>query len=495
MNLKRKTALSLIWCAVRSGIEQGCSFIIFLFLGRMLTPDDFGLVALAASVIEALRLVSSVGLFESIIGIAELDEETADTAFWTSVGTGVVLAGVLILLAGPIARVFHQPLLEDVTKVMSLIIIVSTLGVVHAGRLARDFGHKALAMRALAANLAGGIAALAVIFAGGGMWALVAQRLAAESMQTVATWIALGWIPRVRFSKAAVRRMAGFGVGITIANLVNGLHMRATEAAVGMYLPVGDVGALRIANRLSDLIQQMVFMPANQVTMVAFSKITGDRETLRQGVLHAIRLSGLIAFPCFLGLAAVAPDLVPWMFGAQWAPSVPILQALCLGVAPLTLLYFLPSVQVAVGRSTAYAAFMVFYMITGVLFTIGCAPYGIVMVAIGLTARTWLLTPLALILLKRGAGVKLRSVGLAIAPPFLAAFAAALPTYGLADWLRGSLPTPLLLVVEGVSYGVVYIGLMLTTGRQFLAQATTSVLPMMPPSVQTQLRRILPVLP
>jgi O-antigen/teichoic acid export membrane protein len=488
-DLKRKTAVALVWSTVRSGIEQIFSFFIFLVLGRLLTPEDFGVVALAAGVVEVLRLLSWVGLYEAIIRAPVLDEATADTAFWTSVSIGLVLAVSVVLVAHPLALLFAQPTLEPVVQVMSTIVVVSALGITHTGRLARDFGHKALAMRALAANIAGGIAAMVVVWLGGGMWALVAQRLAAELIQTVAAWTALRWVPRFRFSRAAVRNMAGFGAGITIANLVNGINMRAQEAAVGLQLPVAAVGALRIASRLTDLIQQMVFMPANQATMVAFSKLQDDRENLQLGLLHAVRLSGLVACPCFLGLAAIGPDLVPWMFGHQWAASVPILQALCLSVVPTTIAYFLPPVQVAVGKTKAFAAFSVLFLVVGLGFTVVCARWGIVAVALGLSARSWVMTPLALMLLHRAAGVRASSVVAAIAPTFLASLVAAAPAYGLSLWTEGILVAPLKVGLEGTAYMLSYVLLLLAFGRPLLDEALGSVLPMMPLTMQGWLRR------
>ncbi len=491
MNLRQKTARSFIWCTARSGIEQGFSFVIFLFLGRLLTPDDFGLVALAAGIVEVLRLLSWVGLYEAVIRVPQLDEAAADSAFWTSVTLGAVLAAGVVLAAPAVAAFFAQPALKSVIRVMSLIVVVSALGIVHTGRLARNFGHKALAMRALAANFAGGLAAMAVILAGGGMWALVAQRLAAEAIQTVAAWTALPWVPRFRFSPAAVRHMAGFCARVTVANLVNGANMRVQEALVGTYLPIAAVGSLRVAGRLTELFQQLVFMPANQVSMVTFSRLQEDRSSLQRAYVQAIRLSGLVAFPCFLALAATGPDLVPWLFGSQWRASAPILQALCLGVAPTTLLYFMAPVQVAVGRTGTFAWFSVFHLGLAAAATVAFAPFGIVAVGVGLTLRAWILMPVILFLLKRDAGIRPMAVLFAMAPSFAGAVVAALPVLALGHWLRGGLPTPLLIVIELAVYGIAYCAAMLGAAHDFLCEAAVALMPLMPSGMQTVVGRLL----
>ncbi len=491
MSLRQKTALSFLWCAIRSGIEQGFSFIIFLFLGRLLTPDDFGLVALAAGIVEVLRLLSWVGLYEVIIGAPQLDEAAADSAFWTSVTLGLILAGVVVLAAPAIARFFVQPPLTDVIRVMSLIVVVSALGITHTGRLARNFGHKALAMRALAANFAGGIAALAVILAGGGMWALVAQRLAAELIQTVAAWTALPWVPRFRFSLSAVKQMAGFCARVTVANLVNGVSMRVQEALVGTYLPIGAVGSLRVASRLTELFQQMVFMPANQVSMVAFSRLQDDRESLQRAYIQAVRLSGLVAFPCFLALAATGPDLIPWLFGRQWQASAPVLQTLCLAVVPTTLLYFMAPVQVAIGRTGSFAWLSVLHLGLGAATTVALAPLGIVAVGAGLTLRAWILMPVVLFVLKHDAGIRPVAVLAAMAPSFIAAAAAALPALAMSHLLRDSLPAPLLVLLELAAYGLTYCAALISAARSFLCEAASALLPLLPTSLQIRVRRLL----
>ena len=451
----------------------------------MLTPDDFGVVALAAGIVEVLRLLSWVGLFEAIIRAPELDEVAADTAFWTSVTIGGVLVGLVLLLAAPAARLFDQPVLAPVIRAMSLIVIASALGITHTGRLARNFGHKSLALRALAANIAGGLAALAAILAGGGLWALVAQRVAAEVVQTAAVWIALPWLPKLRFSPAEIRRMAGFGARITIVNIIAGVHMRVQEAVVGLRLPVAAVGSLRIANRLTELIQQMVFLPANQATMVAFSRLQADPANLQRAYLQALRLAGLAAIPCFLGLACLGPRLVPWLFGNQWTASVPILQALCLAVVPTTVLYFMPPVLVAVGDAGGLAWLSAANLTLGVIATLAAARHGILAVGIGLTVRSWLLLPACLYLLNRASGLKAGAVLGAVAMPTAAAVGAALPVLGLADWQGIDLPVPVRLGLDFAAFATVFTGLLLLFGRSFLGTVAGSLFPLIPGNTRT----------
>ena len=489
-NLRKKTVIAFIWCLVRSGIEQITTFIIFLFLSRMLTPDDFGVVALAAGIVEILRLLSWVGLFEAIIRAPDLDEIAADTAFWTSVTVGGLLAGLVLVLAEPAARLFGQPVLAPVIRTMSLIVIASSLGITHTGRLARNFGHRSLAMRALAANIAGGLAALAVILADGGLWALVAQRIGAEIMQTAAVWVALPWVPKLRFSMAEVRRMAGFGARITVVNIIAGVHMRIQEALVGLRLPVSAVGTLRIANRLTELIQQMVFLPANQATMVAFSRLQAEPANLQRAYLQALRLAGLVAMPCFIGLACIGPQLVPWLFGGQWTASVPVLQALCLAVVPVTVLYFMPPVLVAVGDAGGLAWLSAANLGLGVAATLIAAGHGILAVGIGLTIRSWLLMPACLFLLNRASGLTARSVLAALTAPAIAAIAAAIPVLAIRPWGNGDLAVPLRLAVDGAVFGTAYCGLLLLFGRPFVGAVAESLIPVIPARLQATVRRL-----
>ena len=475
--LKKKAVHAFGWSAVKSGVEQLSGFLIFLFLGRMLTPEDFGVVALAAAVVEVLRLISWVGLYEAIIRAQQLDEIAADTAFWTSVSIGVGLALGLLLTAAPIAHLFGQPTLAAVIKAMSAIVVVSALGITHTGRLARDFGHKALAMRALVSNLVGGVAAVSVVLAGGGMWALVVQRLAAELMQTVAVWIALPWMPRWRFSMVEVRRMMAFGAGMTVVNIVNGINMRVQEALVGVTLPTAAVGSLRIANRLTDLIQQMVFMPVHQAGLVTFSRLQGDPEALRRSCLRALRLAGLAAFPCFFGLAAVAPDLIPWLFGQRWAASVPLLQALCMAVVPQTLQFFLIPMLIAVNRATELAIFSVAHLALGVAFTIAAAPHGVVWVTVGLTVRSWLLLPVILIMLRRGAGIRPADILVTLTPPFVAALLTAAATWQIGQSLGDAVFRPALVGLQILAFAAVYAVFVYVSARRFLAETMGSLWP------------------
>ncbi len=487
--LKQKTARAFAWSLLRSAFEQGFAFVVFLVLARLLAPDDFGLIAIAAAIIELLRLLSWSGMPEVVIRAPHLSEEMADTAFWTNVGVALVLAGGTLLAVDGIAAAFGQPALAPVMQAMALIVVVSALGGIHNARLIRNFGHKALAMRALAANLAGGVAGISVALAGGGVWALVAQRLAAEVVQTLAMWVALRWVPRLRFRPAELPAMIRFGAGMTITNVTNIMTVRVQEALVGLHMPVAATGYFRVANRVIELITQMAFMPAHQAALPSFARLQDQRDDLGHAFLGAIRLGALVAFPAFLGLAAAAPHLVPFALGEQWRPSVPVLQALALIGVPLVVDLFLNPVLVAVGHSRSLAVYSVLKIALATALTLAALPFGVVAVAAGLALRGWVMLPMAMMLLHRACGLPREAVLGAMWPPLLAALSMAAATYALGQQLGALMPDGAVVATQ-VAFGAgLYVLLMLTAARAFVLESARQVMPVMPVGMREWVRR------
>lgn len=488
-DLTRKAARAFGWSMLRSAFEQGFAFLVFLVLARLLAPEDFGLIAIAAAIIELLRLLSWAGMPEVVIRAPQLSEEMADTAFWTNAGVGLALAGLTLLGTDAIAAAFRQPALAGVMQAMALIIVVSALGGIHNARLIRNFGHKALAMRALAANLAGGIVGIAVALAGGGVWALVAQRLAAETVQTLAMWVALRWVPRPRYRPRLVPGMVRFGAGMTVTNVTNIMTMRVQEALVGLYLPVAAAGYFRVGNRIIDLITQLAFMPAHQAALPSFAQLQENPRELGLAFLGAIRLAALVAFPAFLGLAAVAPQLVPLALGEQWRPSVPVLQALSLIGIPLVLDLFLNPVLVAVGHSRDLAIYSVIKIALATAFTLAALPHGVAAVAAALALRGWITVPMVVVLLRRACGLPWGSLMRALWPPLVGSGGMAAATLAVGLQAAPTLSPAVLLMVQVAFGAVLYVLIMLTLGRAFVSESARQLLPVMPVPMREWLRR------
>ncbi|WP_420137407.1 lipopolysaccharide biosynthesis protein [Sphingomonas sp.] len=473
MSLKAHVARSTLWSGVQIIGNQATSFLVFLVLTHFLSPGDIGVVALAVSFIEIMTPLMRAGLPEALIQRETLDELEADTCFWSGVALSLVMGAALFLAAPAIARSFASPALGPVLQALSALLPITALSATHEGRLTRSFGFKALAVRTLIANLIGGAVGVAMAIGGYGVWSLVVQRLIASFFSVVFIWISCRWVPRLRFSMVAFRRMSGFGAHMTLVTFLMSLNGRIFDFLLGFFMGPAAVGYMRVASRVLDMVTQFAVNPLTSVALPTLSRLQQDRPALSRAFIRLVRTSALMTFPAYFGLAIVAPDLVPLAFGRQWAASGELLSILCLSAIPITLQYFTWPAMAAVGRSDQASLGISAIVASATVITAIAAPFGLIAVVIAHVARTYLTLPLSMYLLRRSTGIESRPVLTAILHPLAAAVVMGLALLLLRPLLHDLHPTTrvAVLIVAGAA---LYGGLVLTTARALVKDLKTA---------------------
>jgi O-antigen/teichoic acid export membrane protein len=255
------------------------------------------------------------------------------------------------------------------------------------------------------------------------VWALVAQRLVSASITVLASWHALRWIPRGRFAWPQFRTLVGFGGFVTGSNLILQINTRIAELMCGFLAGPAAVSLIRAGSRFMEIVNQLTFAPLQQISMPVQSRAQDDRAQRLANYLAMSRLSALVMFPAYLGCFAIAHPLVNTVFGPQWREAAYAIQILALSVLPLQLnvltignvnaagasriVFLWALAQVAVGLSAVYFAW----------------PFGWKAMLMANVARSYLLLPLALLMLRRTMGITLRQIAGSIAPALVAALA------------------------------------------------------------------------
>jgi len=434
--LEKRSITSALWSAVGSYGNVFLSFIVFLILARLLAPDEFGLVAIATVFVDIILVIARGGLPEAVLQRPQLDEDYADTAFWFSLLWGAVLCALLSLAAPFLADLFRIAELSPVLMALSTVLFIMGAGAIHEARLQREFAFRKLAMRALLSNFLAGVIAIALALNGWGVWAMVVQRLIASLVTTVMNWIASGWVPRLRFVRAYVADQWSFGSRIFAANFLMGLNVRLQELIAAAFLSTAAVGYIRLSWRCIDLVSQLAVIPLTSVALTSYARINAENKSLENAYFGFIRLSGVIAFPCFLGLAATAPVLLPVAFGENWADAAPVTQLLCLTALPFVANSFVWPLLTAIrqGGSTLFLSFL--QVVVGCALGIAAAPFGLLPVTLAHVVRAYLIWPVALVSVRNRTGISIGGTFRTCLPPLVAAVTMAGLVSGL-SWLTG----------------------------------------------------------
>ncbi len=469
MALASKVARGAVWSAVRIAGNQVTSFLVFMTLTRLLAPEEIGLMALAAAVIDLSGPLTRAGFPESLIQREDANELQADTCFWTTLLLSTLMAGLVVALAPFAASAFDAPLLAPVLQVSSVILPLVALGATHEARLTRDFGHKALAMRGLVANVFGGAVGLGMGFLGYGVWSLVGQRIVSTIASVVFAWWSYRWLPKLRFSRVEFSRMTRFGVHMVGISFLGTLNGRILDFLLGYFVGAAAVGHVRVASRCLDMVTQFTITPLMSVTLPAFSRLQGDPQAFERGFRRMVRTCALVTFPAYLGLASVADDLLPLLFGAHWAISATVLKILCLGVVPATLHAFTWTGIVAVGKSDRAALGSLINVTFAALTVALAAPFGPLAAVAANVARSYVGLPIGFRFLRFHTGVKAWPLVTSTLLPLGSAVVMAASVW-LVKGATAEFPAVLRLACMIATGALVYTSVMWTLGQRIVIE-------------------------
>jgi O-antigen/teichoic acid export membrane protein len=418
-DLKEKTARSIIWTVVRTGSDYILSFAIFAVLARKLGPEAFGIFALAAAFAELGKVLPAAGLASAIQRARRVTPAMADTVFWSSLAVSALVAGVLAVLAGPIAEAFDEPSLAPLLMALGAILVVSVGGAIHIALMLREFGHRSMATRSVVSNLAGGAAAIAAASAGWGAWSLVVQRGVTEVAGTAMAWHAYRWMPGRRFSPEVLRDLAGFSTSMTLTQVLLVALVRVQDVIIGRTIGSAAVGVYRTAWRTIELIAQGMIMPFSQVSLPTLSRLQDDLPAFRKAYLRIIAVSAALAFPAIIGFAVLAPHAIPFIFGERWGESARIAQVLGFMAVPFTLNRFASPALAILGQSGLLAKIAGLQLGLTVVLTLAAAPYGLLAIAAAYVLRAHLVLPVQMWAFRKYSGLGYGELLRSIAPPLV----------------------------------------------------------------------------
>ena len=350
MNIKQKAIQGIIWSAIQSWGSQAISFIVFFLLARLLTPEDFGLVALANVFIAFMQIFLDQGFAQALIQRKELEPEHLDTAFWTNIITAIVLSLIGIIYADFIAIFFKHRELTPIIQVLCILFLINAFSSVQQSLLQREFNFKAIAIRHLFGMITSGIVGIFMALNGSGVWSLVGPKIVYELIGSFVLWSASNWRPKLRFSLTHFRELFNFGISLLLLNFISFFQGEADNFLIGYFLNPESLGYYAIAKKILQVVILLLVAAIDPVILPLFSRLKEDLEHVRKLFYQATRLASTIAFPTFIAMAILTPELITSLFGEKWIPAIPVIQIFCLAGIIQSIYFFKVNIVVAMGK-------------------------------------------------------------------------------------------------------------------------------------------------
>lgn len=424
--LRSRVLHGVAWKGASRLLVEGSKAAVGLILARLLTPDDFGLAAMAMVFVGIIPIFSGLALGAALVQRPTLDENDRSTAFWTGLALGVVLTIAGILLSPLLARFYGEPDVQPLFAALSFGFVLTSLGMTQGQLLVRDMEFRALEIRTMTGTVVGAAAGVTVALLGMGPWAIIVQQLAATATATALMWLVSPWRPRFLYSMTSLRQLAGFGGNVSATMVLNEVNMNADNLLIGRFLGPSALGVYAVAYNIMLVPFSRITSPLQEVLYSAFSRIQDDAEQVRAVWFRVNRLVAALSMPALAGLAIVAPDAIHVILGDQWSEAAPVVRILAWVGIVSSLQGLNVSVLQARDRTGALLRVTIMLVAANLTAFILGLQWGIIGVAACLAVTSTLVQPIASLVAARavgsGLGPFLRNLtGVAIATAVMAA--------------------------------------------------------------------------
>ncbi len=328
----RKVAHAVIWNYLSFGLGKGLVFISTAVLARLLTTDEFGLVAFATLAMTYLSVLRDLGLGSALIQKRENVEESADTVFTMNLLLSVALTLITIAIAPLVANYFRDPDIAPLLRVLGLTFTINAFSSIHIIRLQRQLAFNRKIIPDFGRSVLKGVVSIGLAFAGFGPWSLVLGQLAGALAAVVLVWIVNPWRPHLRIHRKLAKPLLQFGSTLFTVNIINTVISNADYLIVGRTMGTAALGTYTLAYRLPEMLILNLLWVAGAAIFPAYAAVQNKPDLLRQGFLTTLRYVEMISVPLCLGMLIAADPLVRVAFGDQWLDAIPIVRVLSIFV-------------------------------------------------------------------------------------------------------------------------------------------------------------------
>lgn len=306
-------------------------FISVLVLSRLISPEDFGLIAMVGVFVAFGNLIRDFGLPMAVLQRESLTPQQSSNAFWMNAGMAFLTGSLLAILTPFIVAFYSEPRLMEIVPTMAVTIILAGVGAQLQVQLARSMRYGILVLTDIVSQVSGLIIACALAFGGAGYWALIAQYLTAAVVLLIARWTATMWVP-MRFrrghgSLSIFRSGAQYGAAYFLGFLQN----NADTLTIGVTLGAGPLGIYNRAYQLLTAPAGGLLAPLANVVIPTINKIKQDGGSYTLFLLKAQFAVG-VSMALIFGISAGAAEvLIPFLLGPGWEEAIPVFQIFAIG--------------------------------------------------------------------------------------------------------------------------------------------------------------------
>lgn len=325
-----QVAKGFLWSSIEKFSVQGISLALSIIIARIISPDDYGLIAMVQVFTSFFQIFIDGGFANALIQKKDRTDIDYQTAFLFNLAVSVLLYFVLFFCAPLIAEFYGESQLTTLTRVVALNLIISSLSIVQRARLTIALDFKTQSKASILATVVSGLVGIYCAYSGWGVWALVTQSLLSSALISVSLMFFSKWVPRLQFSKNSFVGLFGFGSKLMASNVLTSLSINLGNLLIGKRYSAASLAYYNRGFTLSQYPSVMVAESLNRVIFPELSRLQDDRKRLKEAYFKYLHLSNFIILPLMVMLIALARPLVEVLLTEKWLPAVPYIQIMSL---------------------------------------------------------------------------------------------------------------------------------------------------------------------
>jgi len=327
-DLKQAAAKGLFWGGVSNVVQQLLNLSFGIFLARILSVDDYGMVGMLTIFAAIANAIQESGFRSAITNLKNATHQDYNSVFWVSLTLGIVLYVILFFSVPLIADFFHTPQLVPLGRFLFLGFLISSTGTAHNAFLFKNLKAKEMAKATLTASILSGIVALVMALCGMAYWGIAAQNVCYIATSTFIFWYYSDFRPSLKISLIPVKKMLPFSIKLLTTTIFHILNENFFTTLLGRWFTCTDVGFYSNGYKWSNIGTQTISLAIENVMQPVMSK---SDDTNRLGIFCKIlQTTAFVSLPCMIGLALIAPEFITITIQEKWLPSADIMKILCI---------------------------------------------------------------------------------------------------------------------------------------------------------------------
>ena len=377
-SLKDKTAKGLFWGGVSNGVQQLLNLLFGIFLARLLTPADYGMVGMLTVFSALASILQEGGFISALTNRKKTEHKDYNAVFWFSLLMGTSLYTLLYICAPLIADFYQQPQLTSLARLSFLSFLISSTNVAPRAFLFKQLRTKENAIISFCSLTISGIIGIVLAYKGFAYWGIAIQTIAFTTGTTILSYYFSGWKPSLHIDFTPIKEMIGYSSKLIVTHTFQIINNNLFSILLGKFYNEKEVGYFNQANKWSTMGYTTINGMLTSVAQPVLSTLSDDKERQLNALRKMLRFTAFVSFPAMFGLSFTSQELIVLAVTDKWLPSANIMQILCIGGAFIPFSGLFSQLMLSRGHSSIYMWNTIALSLSQLLGAYLLYPYGII---------------------------------------------------------------------------------------------------------------------